>query len=149
MPRRARYRASLSQRLRSVRADQDRAAAVVEFIMISVLLIFLLFAVLQVAVYFYARNVIASGAADGARYGANAGVDPASGGIRATRMIRAALNGEIAADVPCTGGMSTDQVSGLPVATVHCHGQLRLLFLPLHMPVGIDITSSVLKEGAG
>ena len=68
----------------------DGGAAVIEFVMMSVLLVFLLFAVLQVAVYFYARNIVAASAADAARYAANAGVDPASGGPRADALIRTA-----------------------------------------------------------
>lgn len=124
----------------------DGGAAVVEFLLISVLLIFLLFAVLQVAVYFYVRNVVAASAADGARYGADAGVSPAAGGTRASRLIARSLNGDVAADVPCTGGTDVDAASGLAVATVHCHGRLRALFLPIHLPLNIDVTSSVLKE---
>ena len=47
-----------------VRRRADDGAAVVDFVLISTLLVFLLFAVLQVAVYFYARNVVAASAAD-------------------------------------------------------------------------------------
>ena len=51
--------------------------------MMSVLLLMLLFGVLQVAVYFYARNVAAASAADAARYAAAEGIDPAAGAARA------------------------------------------------------------------
>jgi hypothetical protein len=59
-----------------MRLRDERGAAVVDFVLMSVLLVMLLFAVLQVAVYFYARNVVAASAADAARYAAAEGVDP-------------------------------------------------------------------------
>ncbi|MEO6885472.1 MAG: TadE/TadG family type IV pilus assembly protein [Jatrophihabitantaceae bacterium] len=133
-------------------ADRDRpyaddgGAAVVDFVMVSVLLVFLLFAVLQVAVYVYSKNVIGAAAADGARYGANAGVDPTEGGRRADALIGTGLNPEIAAAIPCTGSASVDAASGLPVTTVRCHGHLKLLFLPLSAPITIDVRSSALRE---
>lgn len=143
----------LSVRLGPVRDGRagwpgDRGAAVVDFVMMSVLLVFLLFAVLQVAVYCYARNIVAASAADAARYAANAGVDSAAGGPRAGELIRKGLGSGQAARIPCRASTTTDPGSGLAVATVHCRGRLRLTFLPLDLPLWIDITSSSLKEGA-
>ena len=62
--------------------ERDDGAAVVEFVLVSVLLVLLLFGVLQVGVYFYARNIVAASAADAARYAAAAGVDPDAGAGR-------------------------------------------------------------------
>lgn len=115
--------------------------------MMSVLLVFLLFAVLQMAVYFYARNIVAASAADAARYAANAGVDPASGGPRADELIRKSIGAGEGSSIPCRGSATTDPASGLTVATVHCRGRLKLTFLPLDLPLWIDVTSSSLKEG--
>jgi Flp pilus assembly protein TadG len=131
---------------RGMLAD-DRGASVVEFAMMSVLLIVLLFAVLQVAIFMYARNIVAASAADGARYAANDGIDERSGGDRANKLIRAGLNKSVANRIPCTGWPSTDVRSGLAIATVHCAGQLPMLLLPFHLPITIDVTSSALKEG--
>lgn len=128
------------------RMRSDDGAAVVDFVLISVLLVFLLFAILQVAVYAYARNVVAAAAADGARYGAAAGADPGDGARRAVVLIRSALNAANAAAIPCAGTTSTDEASGLAVTTVHCRGRLPTLFLPLHLPLRIDVTSSALQE---
>jgi hypothetical protein len=139
----------LGARLRAARAapSGDRGAAVIDFVMMSVLLVFLLFAVLQVAVYFYARNIIAASAADAARYAANAGVDPASGGPRADELIRHGLGSGTGDRIPCHGGTTTDPATGLTVATVHCRGRLKLTFLPLSLPLWIDVRTSALKEG--
>lgn len=134
--------------MRAEPVDSQRGAAVVEFVLISVLLIFLLFGVIQVAVYYYVRNIVAASAADGARYAATSGMDARSGGPRASRLIADRLTASAAADIRCTGASAVDTASGLPVATVHCRGPLRVLFLPLDLPLRIDVTSSVLQESA-
>lgn len=115
--------------------------------MISVLLVFLLFAVLQVAVVFYLRNVVAASASDGARYAASSGVDYGSGGERATELVRQALTDRVARDIPCRGSAGRDDASGLPLAVVHCQGRVRSIFLPLAGLLRIDVTSGALKEG--
>lgn len=128
--------------------DRDSGAAVVDFVMMSVLLLFLLFAVLQVAVYFYARNIAAASTADAARYAAAEGVDPRAGGPRAQALIEHGLDSRDARALRCAGAAGRDAPSGLPVTTVRCQGRVRLLFLPLAVPLTIDVTSSVLREGA-
>ena len=128
------------------RRGDDGGAAVVDFVMISVLLVFLLFAVLQVAIYFYARNVAAASAADAARYAAAEGVSPGAGGARAATLVHQGLDEGDAAGIRCTGTPGRDAASGLAVTTVHCQGRIRLLFLPLRLPLTIDVTSSVLRE---
>jgi Flp pilus assembly protein TadG len=127
--------------------SRETGAAVVDFVMMSVLLIMLLFAVLQAAVYFYARNVAAASAADAARYAAAEGIDPRAGAVRAEELIRKGLDEADASAIRCTGTPGRDAQSGLAVTTVHCRGRVRLLFLPLGLPLTIDVTSSVLKEG--
>jgi Flp pilus assembly protein TadG len=125
----------------------DAGAAVVDFVLISVLLIMLLFGVLQVAVYFYARNVVAASAADAARYAAAEGVDVRDGRTRAGELIRKGLDDADASAIHCTSALGRDANSGLATATVHCAGRVRLLFSPLPLPLTIDVTSSVLREG--
>ena len=55
--------------------DGERGSAVVDFVLVSVLILTLLLAVLQVAVYVHLRNVVTASAQEGARFGANADVD--------------------------------------------------------------------------
>lgn len=123
---------------------RDRGAAVSEFVMIATLLIFLLFAVLQVAVFFYDRSIVAASAADAARSAAAVGAAQ-DGPQRAAELIRQRL-GASASDITCTGGAHVDAASGLPVSTVHCTGRVHALFAPLRLPLSIDVTSSVLQE---
>lgn len=126
---------------------EDAGAAAVDFVLVSVLLVLLLLGVLQTAVYFYARNVAAASAADAARYAAAEGVDPRDGGPRAEQLIRGGLDAADAAALHCAGRPGRDAASGLATTTVRCTGHLRLLFLPLRLPLTVDVTSSVLKEG--
>lgn len=130
------------------RRVDDRGAAVVDFVLLAVLLLLLLFAVLQVAVYFYARSVVAAAAADGARYAAAEGVDPRDGATRAGRLIGQGLDAADAAAMHCAGRIGRDAASGLPVTVVHCTGRVRLLFSPLGLPLRVDVTSRVLREGS-
>lgn len=114
--------------------------------MMSVLLVLLLFTVLQVAVYCYARNVVAAAAADAARYAATAGVSPGAGDERARELIQAGLNAHTAAQFTCT--TRQDVQDGLPVTTVHCKGRMRALLAPADIPIVIDVTADSLTEPA-
>ena len=128
------------------RPRDDAGAAVVEFAMISVLLVFLLMAVLQVAVYFYARTIVASSTAEAARYAAAKDIDATEGATRARELISRGLDSADARAIHCTSALGRDAASGLPVTTVRCRGHVRLLFLPVGVPLTIDESSTVLKE---
>lgn len=125
----------------------ERGSSVVEFAMISALLVMLLFAVLQIAAVFYVRSVAAAAASDGARYAANADVDPAAGGQRASTVLRNGLGAGMAQSLPCTGAPVVDGATGLQTARVECTGQIRSMFLPIGMFVRIKVTGQSLKEG--
>ncbi len=128
------------------RRGSDAGAAAVDFALISVLLVTLLMAVLQVAVYFYARTVVASATADAARYAAASGMPARAGAARASQLVGQGLDDNDAAGIACSGSHGRDPGSGLPVTRVHCSGRIRLLFLPLGLPLRIDTTSSALTE---
>ena len=125
--------------------ERDDGAAVVEFVLVSVLLVLLLFGVLQVGVYFYARNIVAASAADAARYAAAAGVDPGAGGPRAEQLIHSGLG---ASGIRCRSRTGVDPRSRLAVATVQCTGRIKAFLVPIDLPLTIDQTSSALRERA-
>ncbi|HZZ96798.1 MAG TPA: TadE/TadG family type IV pilus assembly protein [Jatrophihabitantaceae bacterium] len=129
-----------------MRRASDAGAAVVEFVLISVLLVLLLFGVLQVGVYFYARNIVAASAADAARYAAAVGVAPSAGAVRAKQLIADGLGAAQARAIRCTSRSGTDARSGLPVTTVHCVGKVRALLIATNLPLTVDFTSSALRE---
>ncbi len=89
----------------------DSGAAVVEFTLVTVLLVALFLAVLQLGLALHVRNTLVAGAAEGARYAANADRDPATGADRARELIAASLGAEYAEDVvvgtETVGGVST------------------------------------------
>lgn len=116
----------------------------IEFVLISVLLIFLLFGVLQVAALFYVRSVTAAAAADGARYAANADVDAPAGGRRAHDLIGRGLGRGLAADLPCSGRDGRD--GRLRVAEVRCTGRIRSLLLPIGAFVTVDVSARSLED---
>jgi len=124
----------------------ERGSAVMEFVLVVPLLVFLLFAVVQVGLYFYARNMAAAAAADGARYAASSGVEPSAGADRASELLHAALHGAL--PMHCAGTADVDATTGLQTATVRCSGELRLVFVPLGLPLHVDVRSSVLRERA-
>jgi hypothetical protein len=118
----------------------------VEFCLMSVLLVMLLFAVLQVAALFYVRSVAASAAADGARYAANSGVSPQAGGERASALLGRALSPGMVRRLPCAGGVVADADSGLLTAQVRCRGTIRSVFLPIAALVTVDVSGQSLKD---
>jgi hypothetical protein len=112
----------------------------------SVLLVMLLFAVLQVAALFYVRTVAASAAADGARYAANAGVAPQAGRERAATLLGRALGRGMARRLPCAGSLIAEAGSGLATAEVRCRGTIRSAFLPIGSLVTVDVSGQSLKD---
>jgi hypothetical protein len=128
------------------RLTGDRGSAVVDFCLMSVLLVMLLFAVVQVAALFYVRSVAGSAAADGARYAANAGVSPQAGGVRATALLAQALGPGMARRLPCDGGLVAEAGSGLVTAEVRCRGTIKSLLLPIGAVVRVEVSGQSLKD---
>ena len=135
-------------RCQGERTDRDdTGSAVVEFVLMTLLLVLLLFAVLQLAVFVYARNIVAASAAAGARYSASAGVDAGAGSAKATALIDAGLPGAAARRITCTAAQTSDAESGIGVVQVRCDGPLRMVLLPFAMPARIHASSFAVKEG--
>ncbi|MGI8667525.1 MAG: TadE/TadG family type IV pilus assembly protein [Jatrophihabitans sp.] len=129
------------------RVADDRGSAVIEFSMISVLLVLLLFSVLQVAMLFYVRSVTASAAADGARYAANADVSSTAGAQRASDLISRGIGTRMAGQLPCTGDSVRDPATGLMSARVRCSGRIRSLLAPIGALVRVEVSAESLEDG--
>jgi Flp pilus assembly protein TadG len=123
---------------------RDGGSAVVEFALTALLLVFLLFAVLQVAAYFYVRSVVSAAAADGARYGANSGLAPTAGAARASELISSGLSLELSRRVLCTAGL--DSSAGAATVAVRCQGSVSSLLFPLGGLARLDVTAQSLQE---
>jgi hypothetical protein len=127
-------------------AVSDRGSAVAEFAMVSTMLVMLLLGVLQVGVYLHVRNVVAASAAEGARYAANADVEAAAGGPRATQIITGSLGPRAAAEVPCTSAVEA-AAGGPDLVVVRCQGALPVFFAPLGRLLSVHVAGRALKEG--
>ena len=84
----------------SVDDDGERGSAVVDFVLVSLLIVALLLVILQVAVYAHVRNVVTASAQEGARFAANADVDSALGAARTLEVVGRATNARTAGMAP-------------------------------------------------
>ena len=132
-------------RLRT-RVRGEDGTAVVEFVMISALVMGLLLAVLQVAVYVHVRNVVAASAQEGARYAANADVDSGAGATRTLDIVRRSLGGSTADGLQCGSAEELDS-TGLVLVVVQCTGAVPALFGALGDLLPVNATGRAIKEG--
>jgi Flp pilus assembly protein TadG len=124
---------------------RDGGAAVVEFVLVGALLLFVAFGVIQVGLVLHARNVLASDAAEGARHAASLGVPVSSGGPYATRMARRSVPGA-ARDLSCVSRTAAGR-DGLLLAEVTCVAELHLAFVPMGS-IHVSVTGRAIKEVA-
>jgi Flp pilus assembly protein TadG len=127
--------------------DGERGSAVVDFVMVSILVVTLLLAVLQVAVYVHVRNVVTASAQEGARYAANADVDSTVGAARTVEVVARATSVQTAAGLSCTSGEEAD-ASGLTVVVVRCSGSVPALLASLGNLLPLEVTGRAVKEAA-
>jgi Flp pilus assembly protein TadG len=93
----------------------DTGGAVVETALVTVVLMALFLAMLQLGLVLHVRNTLVACAAEGARYGANADRDAADAVAHARQLIRGALADGYADDVQAqvvdAGGLLTMEVT--------------------------------------
>jgi Flp pilus assembly protein TadG len=97
----------------------DDGSAAVDFVLVSLILIPLFMAILQLGLALYVRNTLAACAQDGARYGADANVvvlgdaamaDAAT--TQATRCVNESLSGSYAQRISASAPIVTDSAGG-------------------------------------
>ena len=116
--------------------------------MVSMLIVALLLAVLQVAVYVHVRNVVTASAQEGARYAANADVDSARRVPRARwrwspgrRRCRPRRGWRARRPRRSTR-------SGLTLVVVRCSGSVPSLLAALGNLLPLEVTGRAVKEAA-
>ncbi|HVQ87914.1 MAG TPA: TadE family protein [Actinomycetes bacterium] len=102
-----------------MRPDDD-GSAVVEFVLVSILVIVLVLAVAQLAFAIHIRNTLVADAAEGARYAAAADRSPDDGAAYTAELIQQTLPASYASDV--TAGY--DDVGGISTVVVEVRTQL-------------------------
>ncbi|MCF6508750.1 pilus assembly protein [Blastococcus sp. MG754426] len=127
--------------------DGERGSAVVDFVMVSMLIMTLLLAVLQVAVYVHVRNVVTASAQEGARYAAHADVASSAGAGRTVEIVARATSEQTARGLACTSGEELD-TSGATLVVVRCSGSVPALLAVLGNLLPLEVTGRAMKEAA-
>jgi Flp pilus assembly protein TadG len=116
-------------------------------VLVSVLIVGLLLAVLQVAVYVHVRNVVTASAQAGARYAANADVPSGAGAPRTVEIVADATSAQTARGLTCASGEEIDG-TGLTLVVVRCSGSVPSLLATLGNVLPLEVTGRSVKEGA-
>ncbi len=124
----------------------ERGSAVVDFVFVSVLIVALLLAVLQVAVYVHVRNVVTASAQEGARYAANADVASDQGAARTVDIVSRATSSRTARGLACSSGEEAEPGSGLTLVVVRCSGSVPSLLPALGNLLPLSVTGRSVKE---
>ena len=126
---------------------RDDGSAVVEYVLVSTLLLIMIFAVVQIGLLLHARNVLTADAAEGARAAAVRGASLDDGEQACAGLIRTSLSSAVlVAGEPCRGStiaasdrepalvrMEADATVGLafvPGGRVHLHAVARAVREP-------------------
>lgn len=123
----------------------DAGSSVVEFTLVSVLLVGLFLGILQVAIVLHTRNVLVSAAQDGARHAANADRTPADGAQRTRQAIGEALGSGVRDRMTVTP-LPVDLSGPAPIVGMQVSGPVPVFFLPAG-PVRLTVRGHALDEG--
>ncbi|MCW2614293.1 MAG: pilus assembly protein TadE [Frankiales bacterium] len=122
---------------------RDEGSSTVEFTLVSVLLLGLFLAVLQLGFVLHTRNVLVASAQEGARYGANADRGTADARERTREVVSTALSTSVADRMR----YEAEQVvrDGVVTVEVTVRGPLPLVFLPAG-PLSLTVRGHALEE---
>lgn len=126
------------------RDQADRGAAVVEFVLVSVLLVFLVLGVVQVALVVHVRDVLVADAAEGARYAADRGVGLAAGEQRCAEFVRESLSPALVGPLACQASLVPGE-DGLTLVRMAVAARVPLTVLPLGQ-VRVAVTARAVEE---
>ncbi|HEX2074268.1 MAG TPA: TadE/TadG family type IV pilus assembly protein [Geodermatophilus sp.] len=127
--------------------DGERGSAVTEFVLVSVLVVVLLLAVLQLALYVHVRNVVTASAQEGARFAAHADVPPPEGARRTVAIVARATTAQTAEGLVCTSAEEVDG-TGLTLVVVRCSGSVPTLLAGLGNLLPLEVTGRAVEEAA-
>lgn len=129
-----------------VPARNDRGAAVVEFTLVSILLVALFLMVLQVGLVLHARNVMVSAAQEGARFAANADRSPADGVARTRSALEGSLGTDLLARTEIVPLPPSTTPNGAPVVGIRVSGPAPWVFRAVGQ-LTITVEGHALEEG--
>ena len=101
------------------RARGERGAAVVDFVLVSTLVVPLFLGILQVCLFLYVRNTVTAAASEGAHYAAVLNREPADGEARTRELISGVVRDQL---IDSVSAQATD-IDGQPgvEVTVNAH----------------------------
>ncbi len=123
------------------RGRVERGAAVADFVLVSVLVLVLFLAVVQLGLALFTRNILISSASEGARYGARADAVPGQGVARTRELISASLSPRYARSVTAREAV----VGGVRVVEVRVVAPLPVVGL-LGPDASIDVAGRAFAE---
>jgi len=129
--------------MRSRRSRADHGAAVVDFVLVSLVLVPLVLGLVQVALVLHVRNTLTAAATEGARYAATVDRVPQDGVARTREQISRAIADRYAGDV--TG--SDVVVDGVPTVEIRVHAFVPALGL-WGPGVELDVAGHAVREEA-
>ena len=122
--------------MRPRRGDRrDGGAAVVDFVLVTAVVVPLVLGVIQVGVVLHVRNTLTAAASEGARLAATADHEPADGAARTRATVTEVLAAHYADDVSAR----TTSVAGAPVVVVRVEAAVPALgFLGPSVRVSVE-----------
>jgi len=126
---------------RSRRSRADHGAAVVDFVLVSLVLVPLVLGLVQVALVLHVRNTLTAAATEGARYGAAFDRGPQDGIARTREQIATAVADRFAGEV--SGEDVT--VDGVPTVEIRVHATVPTLGL-WGPGVELDVAGHAVRE---
>ena len=127
--------------LRRTEGGLDDGTAVVEFVLVSILVVVLLLAVVQVGMALHIRNTLIAAASEGARFAAAADQSPEAGAEHARGLIRQSLPDSYAERV----GSGHQVVAGVDTIVVTIEADLPI-FGWLGPPDGLRVEGHAMEE---
>jgi Flp pilus assembly protein TadG len=121
----------------------DAGSAIVEFVLVTTLLLILFLGIVQTGIVLHIRNTLAADAAEGARHGANLGVAESAGGDYAERLIAQSIPGR--SDVQCDG-VPAAAPDGTALVQVTCKVNVPLSLTLVGGSVNLTVTGHAIKE---
>jgi Flp pilus assembly protein TadG len=83
------------QRRSTVPGRDERGSAVVDFVLVSMLVVPLFLGIMQVGLYLYVRNTVTAAASEGAHYAAVLNREPADGQARTRELVDGVVNDQL------------------------------------------------------
>jgi Flp pilus assembly protein TadG len=111
--------------MRSRRSRAEDGAAVVDFVLVSLVLVPLVLGLIQVALVLHVRNTLTAAATEGARYAATVDRRPEDGVLRTRQQISRAIADRFAGEITA----ADVAVDGVPAVEVRVHARVPPLGL--------------------